>query len=213
MWEISLVDERTQKLRNKALRLLAQREHSQAELIAKLERAGDSRPRRGARAAERNRCTTDSAPRVHEQTLQTGTAHSPDDGFVPTAQTEWEGVGTQARATAAQIVAALRESGYQSDQRYAEGVVRRLGGHTSLRSVKAVLERAGVDKSTIDAALAERTQSDDEVALALWQKKFGRKPQDDKEKARQIRFLQSRGFSLSVAFKVLRTVGVRADEA
>ncbi|MGB8410656.1 MAG: RecX family transcriptional regulator [Gallionella sp.] len=38
----------------------------------------------------------------------------------------------------------------------------------------------------------------------MWKKKFGTAPQDDKEKAKQVRFLQSRGFSLDAIFKVLR---------
>ena len=39
---------------------------------------------------------------------------------------------------------------------------------------------------------------------ALWLRRFGRAPTDDREKARQVRFLQSRGFSLSAIFKLLR---------
>jgi regulatory protein len=35
-------------------------------------------------------------------------------------------------------------------------------------------------------------------------KEFCALPQDEKEKAKQVRFLQSRGFSLEAIFKVLR---------
>ena len=42
--------------------------------------------------------------------------------------------------------------------------------------------------------------------LALWQRRFGTPPANDSEKARQIRFLQSRGFELSAIFKMLRTL-------
>jgi len=41
--------------------------------------------------------------------------------------------------------------------------------------------------------------------LALWQRRFGTPPANDREKARQIRFLQSRGFALSAIFKLLRS--------
>ena len=44
-----------------------------------------------------------------------------------------------------------------------------------------------------------------------WQKqsvcparKFGAPPADDRDKARQVRFLQSRGFALAAIFKLLR---------
>jgi len=40
----------------------------------------------------------------------------------------------------------------------------------------------------------------------VWQRKFGVAPQDAKEKARQMRFMQSRGFGFDVIFQVLRVV-------
>ena len=42
------------------------------------------------------------------------------------------------------------------------------------------------------------------VMVALWRRRFGTPPANDKEKARQVRFLQSRGFSLSAIIKLLR---------
>jgi regulatory protein len=46
----------------------------------------------------------------------------------------------------------------------------------------------------------------DEVdeAQALWQRRFGAPPVDQRDKARQVRFLQARGYSLSTALAVLR---------
>jgi regulatory protein len=53
---------------------------------------------------------------------------------------------------------------------------------------------------------------DDAAALAaLWQRRFGRPPADEREKARQVRFLQSRGFALSAILKLLR--GASRDAA
>jgi SOS response regulatory protein OraA/RecX len=47
----------------------------------------------------------------------------------------------------------------------------------------------------------------------LCQRKFRRAPVDQKEKARQIRFLQSRGYSIGLALRVLKqTVGKDADD-
>ncbi len=56
----------------------------------------------------------------------------------------------------------------------------------------------------ISAALPELKETELEAARDVWQRKFGALPQDDKEKAKQVRFLQSRGFALDVIFKVLR---------
>jgi len=44
-----------------------------------------------------------------------------------------------------------------------------------------------------------------EAARGVWQRKFGALPQDASEKARQVRFLQSRGFGFDVIFQVLRS--------
>jgi regulatory protein len=46
------------------------------------------------------------------------------------------------------------------------------------------------------------------AAREVWLKKFGVLPQDQKEKAKQVRFLQSRGFSMVVIFKVLRVTAL-----
>ena len=39
-----------------------------------------------------------------------------------------------------------------------------------------------------------------------------RPPKDEREKARQVRFLMARGYGLSVALKVLRGAGLREPE-
>jgi regulatory protein len=43
-----------------------------------------------------------------------------------------------------------------------------------------------------------------EAARSVWQRKFAAPPQDQQEKAKQVRFLQSRGFSMDVIFKVMK---------
>jgi regulatory protein len=45
-------------------------------------------------------------------------------------------------------------------------------------------------------------------AMALWQQRFRAPPANDRDKARQVRFLQARGYPLSVVLKVMRAAGV-----
>ncbi len=111
----------------------------------------------------------------------------------------------------------LSERGWLSDARYAEALVRKRTGNFARRSIAQELKRAGVDEDVTAAALAQNASSgsgdaddpDDEfaAALALCQRKFRRAPTDQKEKARQLRFLQSRGYSISLALRVLKQVG------
>ena len=50
------------------------------------------------------------------------------------------------------------------------------------------------------------------TAQALWARRFGKPPRDEREKARQVRFLLSRGYSHSTAFKVLKAAGASSDD-
>jgi regulatory protein len=67
------------------------------------------------------------------------------------------------------------------------------------------LRQKGIAEELISAALPALKESELEAARSVWQRKFGALPQDVREKARQMRFLQSRGFSLDTIFRVLRS--------
>lgn len=102
----------------------------------------------------------------------------------------------------------LAQSGYLSDVRYAQGVVAQKAGRFAKRAIVHALKEKGVDAPAVAEALAALSGSDELAeATALWQRRFGVAPASDKDKARQLRFLFSRGYSTSIAFKVLRTAG------
>lgn len=134
------------------MRLLARREHSRAELAAKLARLTDNR---------------DEVDALLEQ---------------------------------------LHGEGWLSDTRFAEQVVRHRQGQVGLRRIRQELREKGVASEVIQAELAAVEQDDLAVARALWLRKFGHQPQTDKEKAKQVRFLQSRGFGYDVILKILRNL-------
>ena len=94
--------------------------------------------------------------------------------------------------------------GYLSDTRFAKALVGQKSGAMSKRSISASLKAKGVDADVASAALAASDVDDHDAMVALWLRKFGAPPANDREKARQVRFLQSRGFGLSAIFKLLR---------
>jgi regulatory protein len=98
----------------------------------------------------------------------------------------------------------LTALGYLSDARYARALIAQKGGRYSRRGIAAELKAKGVGAQEADAALAEASLDDESALTALWQRRFGRAPVDEREKARQVRFLQSRGFALSAILKFLR---------
>ena len=110
-------------------------------------------------------------------------------------------------ADAAQVDRVLDELvalGYLSDARFASAVVAQKSGSHSKRAIGATLKAHGVDSEAAAAALEASEIDDHDAMVALWRRKFGKAPADEREKARQVRFLQSRGFSLSAILRLLR---------
>jgi len=107
----------------------------------------------------------------------------------------------------------LAAGGYLSDARYAHALVAQRSGRYGKRAIAHVLREKGIDTPDAQAALAPLAATDEVAdATALWQQRFGTAPANQREKARQVRLLLSRGYGLSVALRVLRSAGTPADE-
>ena len=91
-----------------------------------------------------------------------------------------------------------------SDARYAETVARTRGARFGSRRVVQELRQKGVAESEVAKVAAELGEIELSTARAVWQKKFGALPIDAAGKARQVRFLQSRGFGLETILRLLR---------
>ncbi len=99
----------------------------------------------------------------------------------------------------------LTARGWLSDARATTQLVHAKRSRFGTQRITYELRQRGIAEELIDAALPALKESELDAARDVWQRKFGTAPQDAKEKARQMRFLQSRGFSMEVIFKVLRT--------
>jgi len=98
----------------------------------------------------------------------------------------------------------LEKRGWLSDARTLEQTVRIRSARFGTQRIAHELRQKGISDDLIDAAIPQMKDAELEAARAVWQRKFASPPQDQKEKARQVRFLQSRGFSTEVIFRVLR---------
>ncbi|MBT8102719.1 MAG: recombination regulator RecX [Gammaproteobacteria bacterium] len=100
------------------------------------------------------------------------------------------------RSVAEQAVVRLSEEGLQSDQRFAESFVQsRVNQGKGPVRIRLDLGQRGIADSAIEIALGEAEANWYELARDIRFKKFGQaRPADFKEKARQMRFLQYRGF-------------------
>jgi len=99
----------------------------------------------------------------------------------------------------------LEKRGWLSEARFVEQVTtvrrRRFGAARILHE----LREKGVSNAALEAAQAQLKDSEVEAARLVWQKKFGSLPATLEERARQSRFLASRGFSAEAVHKVLRS--------
>jgi regulatory protein len=93
--------------------------------------------------------------------------------------------------------------GWLSDERFAETLVRRRSERYGVRKIADELERAGVDSKQSTKLLLALKESEFQRAHDLWARKYGIRAIDQKERARQYRFLASKGFSSEVVARVI----------
>ncbi|QWE22383.1 regulatory protein RecX [Polynucleobacter sp. AP-Jannik-300A-C4] len=93
--------------------------------------------------------------------------------------------------------------GWLSDQRFAEALVRRRSERFGTRKIQDELAQAGVDSAKTIDLLRNLKETEYQRAHDLWLRKFGALAIEQKERARQYRFLASKGFSSDVVSKVV----------
>jgi len=138
-------------LRARALRLLARREHSRAELRRKL------------------------SPHVQE--------------------------GTDLEA----LLDDFTSRGWLSEARYVEQTVRAKARKYGPLKIAHHLREKGIDEAGIESALVQAKAEESEALASAWRTRFGRSPQDEGERAKQVRFLQQRGFPLEAVLRFLKS--------
>jgi len=97
----------------------------------------------------------------------------------------------------------LEEKDWLSDDRFSEQFVLSKKRKFGARKIAHELKLRGVDELIISRAL--RVIKDDEFLLAkkIWEKKFNQIPITIDEKAKQIRFMQSRGIEVAIINQIL----------
>ena len=111
----------------------------------------------------------------------------------------------------AEIEAVLKEfeeRGWLSESRVTEQLIHARKSRFGLLRIERDLRERGVSDEAVTAALPELRESELDRARAIWQRRFKHQPVGAAERARQVRFLQGRGFELDVIFKV-----IKGDEA
>lgn len=103
------------------------------------------------------------------------------------------------------VLADLSARGLLSDQRAAASYLRSHGARFGTARLRQILRARGIDEENIATSLGESGLSGElDRAGEVWKQKFGTVPRDQREWARQARFLQSRGFSVDVIRRLLK---------
>jgi regulatory protein len=82
-----------------------------------------------------------------------------------------------------------------SQSRFSESLVHRRATRFGNNRILSELQSHGIDADVLHRIKVGLVQDEAARAREVWQKKFGLFPTDAAERARQMRFLQQRGFS------------------
>lgn len=162
-------------LKSRALRWLAQRDHSRAELERKLL----THARALARLAEASAAEATPAP---------------DTAFPDSLL----------RERIAAVIDRLAAAGLLNEPRMAESLLAAKALRFGERRLRQVMQQRGLEPALVDAAVQQARGSELERAQALWQRRFGEPGATPAERARQMRFLAGRGFGGDVIRRVVR---------
>ena len=98
----------------------------------------------------------------------------------------------------------LQARGFISEARVIESVIHRRAGKLGTTRVRQELAAKGLSGEAVAQALEGLRETELARAREVWTRKFGEPARDPKEKARQIRFLVSRGFAAEVVRRVVQ---------
>lgn len=97
----------------------------------------------------------------------------------------------------------FEQRGWLSDTRFAEALVRRRSERYGVRKIQGELNRAGVSSEHSADLLEQLKLSEFARAKELWERKFDIIATDPKERARQYRFLVSKGFNADLVARII----------
>jgi len=97
----------------------------------------------------------------------------------------------------------LQVKGFISEQRVVASVVNRRAAKFGASRIRQELQEKGLAPELVAEAVSGLRTTELARAREVWQKKFGKSPQDAAERARQMRFLASRGFGGDTIHRVV----------
>lgn len=100
----------------------------------------------------------------------------------------------------------LAAKGWLSDARFAEQAIRSKSRRYGPVKLAHVLRSKGLDDDAIAAGFRAAGHEGEANLEAVWKSRFRAAPADERERGRQVRFLQGRGFRLDEILRYLKTL-------
>ncbi len=103
----------------------------------------------------------------------------------------------------ARVLDELEAKGFISEQRVVESVVHRRAARLGTGRVKQELQAKGVSPEAMAVAVEALRHTEVDRAREVWRRKFGEPAPDAAGRAKQMRFLASRGFGTEAIRRVV----------
>ncbi|CAH2794498.1 MAG: Regulatory protein RecX [uncultured Paraburkholderia sp.] len=104
------------------------------------------------------------------------------------------------------VLDSLEAENWLSDSRFAESLIHRRASRLGVSRIVGELKQHSLDQALVEEASAQLRETGLARAQAVWRKKFGELPQTPADRAKQARFLASRGFSAATIGKILKGI-------
>lgn len=105
----------------------------------------------------------------------------------------------------------LQARDFINDGRAVDSLVNRRAGKLGSARIQQELAQKGLSGEAVAEALEGLKETELGRAQAVWRKKFDAPPQDPQERAKQMRFLLTRGFNAEVVRRVVKGGGRGED--
>ena len=103
-----------------------------------------------------------------------------------------------------QLLDDFERRGWLSESRVVEQVLASRRRRFGAQRIAHELREKGVSDSALAGAQQQLQESELDAAREVWRKKFGRPPRNAAERARQVRFMQGRGFALEMVLRIIK---------
>jgi regulatory protein len=104
----------------------------------------------------------------------------------------------------AQALDKLQAKDFINEGRVVESVVHRRASKLGASRIKQELQAKGLEPQAVADAVSQLRATELDRAREIWRKKFGSPPADAAERAKQMRFLASRGFGGDTIHRVVQ---------